>query len=177
MWLMACCFALWHRLKERQLRTVGCVCRLLMSRMKPRNVFDVGQGEGHDNDAGNYHENEPFNLNINQNPNDVDNDIVESACNDVSATEVQFEKIRRMYDILLMLLIPDFMIILFMCLYMYMLLNIFVYINTSINLSVDCMYSLFYSLDTFFKYFVSRNGLEETTQPAQPPLPLDDYKT
>jgi hypothetical protein len=35
-------------------------------------VFDVGQGEGNNDEGLNYHETESFNLNINQDPNDVD---------------------------------------------------------------------------------------------------------
>jgi hypothetical protein len=86
---------------------------------KPRNVFDVGQGEvdDDDDDASNYHENEPFNLNTSQGPNDVDNDLVECARNDVAPTEVQNSAgtRRKLYDILLMSLIADFILILYMC--------------------------------------------------------------
>jgi hypothetical protein len=35
-------------------------------RMKPRNVYDVGQGQGHDDDEPNYHESEPLLLDHNQ---------------------------------------------------------------------------------------------------------------
>jgi hypothetical protein len=34
-------------------------------RTKPRNVYDVGQGEGIDDECDNYHESEPLNMNIN----------------------------------------------------------------------------------------------------------------
>ncbi|GLT52874.1 hypothetical protein SLA2020_261860 [Shorea laevis] len=36
------------------------------------NVFDVGQGERQDDDFGNFHENEPFNLGTSHDPNDVE---------------------------------------------------------------------------------------------------------
>jgi len=41
-------------------------------RTKLRNVYDVGEGEGNNDEDLNYHESEPLNLNINQDPNDVD---------------------------------------------------------------------------------------------------------
>lgn len=61
---------------------------LVVVKTKPRHVFDVGQGEGHDDDVGGYRENEPFNLNINQDPLGVSNDNVECARNDVEGIEV-----------------------------------------------------------------------------------------
>jgi hypothetical protein len=51
-------------------------------RTKPRNVYDVGQGEGNNDEGLNYHESEPLNLN-------VGNNIVYCACNDVLAFEVE----------------------------------------------------------------------------------------
>jgi hypothetical protein len=58
-------------------------------RTKPRNVYDVGQGEGNNDEGLNYHESEPLNLNINQDPNDVDYPDVHCARNDVPAFEVE----------------------------------------------------------------------------------------
>jgi len=55
---------------------------------KPRNVYDVGQGEGTDDDVGGYRENVPFNLNMIQETNDFGNDDVDCAQNDVDVTEV-----------------------------------------------------------------------------------------
>jgi hypothetical protein len=82
----------------------------------PRNVYDVGQGEGQDDNSGNFHENEPFNLGTSHDPNDVGNDIFECARNDVAPTEVQFQSTRtRLYDIFLMSFILDFIVILSMC--------------------------------------------------------------
>jgi hypothetical protein len=51
-------------------------------------VYDVGQGEGTDDDVGGYRENVPFNLNMIQEMNDFDNDDVDCAQNDVDVTEV-----------------------------------------------------------------------------------------
>ena len=42
-----------------------------MLRIKPRNVYDVGEGEGHDDACVNYHESEPVHLNVNADVNDV----------------------------------------------------------------------------------------------------------
>jgi hypothetical protein len=57
---------------------------------KPRHVYDIGQGgeENDDDDNGNYRENEPYNRNINADPNDADNDNVECARDNVPAIEV-----------------------------------------------------------------------------------------
>jgi len=57
-------------------------------RTKPRNVYDIGQGEGNNDEGLNYHESEPLNLNINQDPNDVDYLDVQCARSDVPAIEV-----------------------------------------------------------------------------------------
>jgi hypothetical protein len=52
-------------------------------RIKPRNVYDVGEGEGHDA-CINYHETEPLNLNVNA---DID-DVIEITRNDIPPIEV-----------------------------------------------------------------------------------------
>jgi len=52
-------------------------------------VYDVGKREWHNDESGNYHQSAPFNLNINQDPNNVDNGVVECAWNNVSAFEIQ----------------------------------------------------------------------------------------
>jgi hypothetical protein len=57
-------------------------------RTKPRHVYDIGQREENNDDDGNYRENEPYNRNINADPNDADNDNVECARNNVPAIEV-----------------------------------------------------------------------------------------
>jgi hypothetical protein len=57
-------------------------------RTKPRHVYDIGQMEENNDDNGNYRENEPYNRNINGDPNDADNDNVECARNIVPAIEV-----------------------------------------------------------------------------------------
>jgi hypothetical protein len=68
----------------------------------PRNVYDVGQGEGEDANFDNFRENEPFNLETIHDPNDVGNDNFEYARNDVAPTEVQFQAPRtRLYDLFL----------------------------------------------------------------------------
>jgi hypothetical protein len=58
-------------------------------RTKSRNVYDAGQGERNNNEGLNYHESKPLNLNINQDPNDVDNNAVHCARNDVLAFKVE----------------------------------------------------------------------------------------
>jgi hypothetical protein len=55
---------------------------------KPWNVYDVGQGEGTDDDVGGYHENVAFNLNMLQEMNDFGNDNIDCAQNDVDVIEV-----------------------------------------------------------------------------------------
>jgi hypothetical protein len=57
-------------------------------RTKLRNVYDVGQGEGNNDDGLNYHESEPLNLNVNRDPNDVDYLDVQCARTDIPAIEV-----------------------------------------------------------------------------------------
>jgi hypothetical protein len=56
---------------------------------KPRNVYDVDEGEGHDNEeADSFHEHEPFNVNI---IGDIDidsvNDDIDCARTNIPATE------------------------------------------------------------------------------------------
>jgi hypothetical protein len=53
-------------------------------RIDPRNVYDVGEGEGHDDACVNYHESEPLNLNVNAN---VDN-VIKITQNDIPPIEV-----------------------------------------------------------------------------------------
>jgi hypothetical protein len=57
-------------------------------RTKSRNVYDVGEGEGHDDACANYHESEPLNLNINA---DVD-DVIEITRNDIPPIEVEVSR-------------------------------------------------------------------------------------
>jgi hypothetical protein len=55
---------------------------------KPRNIYDVGEGEGHNYDeADSYHEHEPFNVNVLGNNIDFVNDDIECARTNVPATE------------------------------------------------------------------------------------------
>jgi len=61
---------------------------------KTRHVYDVGLGEGHDDDPGNYMEIEPFNLNVNHDV-DVTNENIDGARTGVPATIVRFEKYVR----------------------------------------------------------------------------------
>jgi len=61
---------------------------------KTRHVYDVGLGEGHDDDPGNYKEIEPFNLNVNHDV-DVTNENIDGARTGVPATIVRFEKYVR----------------------------------------------------------------------------------
>ena len=56
-----------------------------MFRTKPRNVYNVGEGEGYDDAYANYHESEPLNLNVNA---DID-DVIEITQNDVPPIEVE----------------------------------------------------------------------------------------
>jgi len=58
-------------------------------RIKPRNVYDVGQGKGNNDEGLNYHESGPLNLNVNQDPNDVDYLDLHCARNDILAFEVK----------------------------------------------------------------------------------------
>ena len=44
-------------------------------RTKPRNVYDVGQGQGHDNDQANYHESEPLQLDHNHHYDPQEEDV------------------------------------------------------------------------------------------------------
>jgi hypothetical protein len=48
---------------------------------------DIGQGEGNNDQGLNYHESEPLNMNVNQDPNDVDN-VTYCARNNEPAFEV-----------------------------------------------------------------------------------------
>jgi hypothetical protein len=66
-------------------------------------------------DDRNYHENEPFNLNINYDSNKVGDDFVQCACNGIPSFEVPFKKTRRMYDINLILPITYHMFITSLC--------------------------------------------------------------
>jgi hypothetical protein len=61
---------------------------VVIVRTKPKHVYNIGQGEGHIDDDGNYRDNEPYNWNINADPIYDDNDNVECACNDVPAIKV-----------------------------------------------------------------------------------------
>lgn len=54
-------------------------------RTKSRNVYDVGEGKGHDDECVNYHESKPLNLNINT---DVD-DVIEITQNDRPQIEAE----------------------------------------------------------------------------------------
>jgi hypothetical protein len=56
-----------------------------MLRTKPRNVYDVGEGEGHDDACVNYQEGEPLNLNVNV---DVD-DVIEITQNNIPLIKVE----------------------------------------------------------------------------------------
>jgi hypothetical protein len=52
-------------------------------------VYDVGEGEGNNDEDLNYHESEPLNLNINQDPNDVDyGEDLQYAHSDIPVFEV-----------------------------------------------------------------------------------------
>jgi hypothetical protein len=62
--------------------------RCCVVRTKPRNVYGIGQGEGNNDEGLNYHESEPLNLNVNQDPNDVDYLNVQCDRSDVPAIEV-----------------------------------------------------------------------------------------
>ncbi len=84
---------------------------VVVVKTKPRKVFDLGQGEVNNDDDRNYHENEPFNLNINHDSNEVDDDFVQCTRNDMPA----FKKTRRMYDINLILHITYCMFISSLC--------------------------------------------------------------
>lgn len=55
---------------------------------KPIHMFDIGQWEGQDDDANNYYDNEPFNLNFNEILIDVANNNFEYARNDILGTKV-----------------------------------------------------------------------------------------
>jgi hypothetical protein len=54
-------------------------------------VYDVGQGEGNNDECLNYHEGEPLNLNVNQDPNDVDYMDVQCARNDIPAIQMMYD--------------------------------------------------------------------------------------
>jgi hypothetical protein len=53
-------------------------------RTKPRNVYDIGEGEGNDDSCDNYHESEPLNMNISHDPNDV----IECCRNDIPPIDI-----------------------------------------------------------------------------------------
>jgi hypothetical protein len=44
-------------------------------RMKPRNVYDVSQGQGHDEDQANYHKSEPLQLDHNHHYDPQEEDV------------------------------------------------------------------------------------------------------
>jgi hypothetical protein len=52
-------------------------------------VYDIGQGEGNNDEGLNDHESGPLNLNVNQDPNDVDYLDVHCARTDVLAFKVE----------------------------------------------------------------------------------------
>jgi len=57
---------------------------------KPRNVYDVGEGEGSNDEDLINHESEPLNLNVNQDPNNVDyGEDIHYAHSDIPTFEVQ----------------------------------------------------------------------------------------
>ena len=56
-------------------------------RTKPKNVHDVGQGQGHDDDQANYHESEPLQLDHNHHydPQEEDVDYVRTGLPPIEA--------------------------------------------------------------------------------------------
>jgi hypothetical protein len=52
---------------------------------KPRNVYNIGEGERHDDACVNYHESEPLNLNVNA----YVDDVIEITQNDIPPIKVE----------------------------------------------------------------------------------------
>jgi hypothetical protein len=52
-------------------------------------VYDVGHGEGNNDEGLNYYDSGPLNLNVYHDPNEVDNNVVYCFCNNVPTFEVE----------------------------------------------------------------------------------------